>query len=435
MANCELLTLKIATHLRALLLRFFPANARIVRIYYALGGMIASTARLFPFYARLVMNTSSFAPDNLSDFPVETLNAAGVLRIDLPALRHNYQWIKESVTASTVSAVVKADAYGLGAVKVVSTLYQAGCRNFFVAHLDEAKALLPLVPDDAFFYVLNGLVPGSESACAATGRVVPVCNSPEQFAAWLAEAERLKRRLSVVLQVDTGMSRLGFSLQQLEALAHQAAWKSRLHVRLVMSHLACADEPEHGLNELQLARFQQIISFFPGAATSLSNSAGCLLKQDFHQQWVRPGLALYGVNPMSIHSDPFKPVVSLYARVVQMHSVESEATIGYGATATAPQKLRLATLSVGYADGWPRHLSNSGAAYWQSHRLPIVGRVSMDLTIVDVSALPEDALQRGDWVELIGPHQTVAQVAADADTIPYEILTQLGKRYHRQLVE
>ncbi|MBE8717173.1 alanine racemase [Cellvibrio polysaccharolyticus] len=380
------------------------------------------------------MNTSSSVPDNLSDFPVDTANAAGVLRIDLAALRHNYQWLKESVAAETVCAVVKADAYGLGAPKVVSTLYQAGCRNFFVAHLDEARVLLPLVPDDASFFVLNGLAPGSEPACAATGRVVPVCNSPEQFSTWLAEAERLKRRLSVVLQVDTGMSRLGFSLDQLETLAQEGRWKSRLNIRLVMSHLACADEPEHGLNELQLARFRSIVSLFPGAAASLSNSAGCLLDNEFHQQWVRPGIALYGVNPTSVQSDPFKPVASLHARVIQVHTVDSEATIGYGATATAEKPLRLATIAAGYADGWPRHLSNRGAAYWQSYRLPIVGRVSMDLTIVDISALPESALQRGDWVELIGPHQTVAQVAADADTIPYEILTQLGKRYYRYSV-
>lgn len=373
----------------------------------------------------------SESADFLSDLPPEARQASGVLRIDLAALRHNYRLLKEQVSARTLSAVVKADAYGLGAEKVVAALYQEGCRNFFVAHLEEAAPLLPQVPDDAAFYVLNGLHPGTEAEGSRTGRVVPVCNSLAQFEAWCAEANRLRRRFPTAIHVDTGMSRLGFSLDELEVLAAREDWRASLRVHLLISHLACADEPEHPLNPVQLQRFNQLVGRFPGASTSLANSAGCFLPESYHQQWARPGIALYGVNPLSLQTAPLAPVVSLHARVLQVRSVEAGASVGYGASYTADAPRRLATVAVGYADGWPRHLSNCGAVYWQSHRLPIVGRVSMDLTVVDISALPQDALQPGSWVELIGEHQTAAMIAADAGTIPYEILTRLGQRYYR----
>jgi alanine racemase len=356
----------------------------------------------------------------------------GYLTLDLGALRSNYLMLQKQAGEARVSAVVKADAYGLGADKVAPMLYEAGCRDFFVAHACEAFTLRPLLPADAALYVLNGLMPGAEAACADQN-IIPVLNSADQIARWLEVAASRGERLPAVLQFDTGMSRLGMSPEEREGVDCEAI-KAHLDVRFLMSHLACADEPSHSANQGQLAVMREISAHFPNAAVSFANSGGLFLSPDFRYQLVRPGIALYGGAPNDAPPNPMQPVVSLHVAVIQTRTVPAGTEIGYGGTYVATEEMRLATIAAGYADGLPRALSPRGAAWFGDVRLPIVGRVSMDSIILDISTLPKGALGLGHFVELIGPHQSLDAIAADAGTISYEILTSLGRRFHREYV-
>jgi alanine racemase len=360
----------------------------------------------------------------------DSRSAGGVLTIDLAALAQNYRRLCTRAAPAPVAAVVKADAYGLGAARVVPVLLESGCRDFFVAHLVEAVRLKPYLPADARLYVLNGLLPGGERLCADLG-AIPVLNSIDQIRAWSRLAAALGKPLAAALQVDTGMARLGLSFDELERLAADPKPLAGIPLRLIMSHLACADEPELEANPRQLAVLRAASRLFPGVPVSFANSGGVFLGADYHGDLARPGVALYGgtTNPAE---PPMQPVVRLDVRVIQTRTVPAGTAVGYGGAHVTKHETRIATLSAGYADGLPRSLGNRGAAYWNGTRLPILGRVSMDSLMVDVSALAADALPPGALVELIGPHQTLEAIAADADTISYEILTRLGQRYHRQ---
>lgn len=364
---------------------------------------------------------------------VEAIDAAmagGRLTIDLDALAANHALLARRVAPALCAAVVKADAYGLGAVRVAPVLAGAGCRDFFVAHLAEGLSLQPYLPADARLYVLNGLQPGSERRCAKSG-IIPVLNSLEQAQRWRETAEELGRPLGAVLQLDSGMSRLGLPPAEAETLAADEDFRAHVRLAYVMSHLACADHPNSGANAAQRARFEELTALFPSVPRSLANSGGAFLPADFHCDLVRPGVALYGAAPNDAGPNPMRPVVRLEARVIQVRTIPAGTGVGYGLTFNAERETRIATIAVGYADGWLRSLGNRGAAYFNGVRLPIAGRVSMDSITLDVTALPEGTLGLGDWVELIGPSQTLDQVAADAGTISYEILTSLGPRYHR----
>jgi len=354
----------------------------------------------------------------------------GYLGIDLGALRDNYLTLSERAAPARTSAVVKANAYGLGASEVARTLYDAGCRDFFVAIAREAFDLHPLLADDVNIYILNGLLPGSESLCAEHG-FIPVLNSPQQIENWATAARATGRFLPAVLQFDTGMSRLGLSPDEARALAQSPDILKYFDLRYLMSHLACADEPDNPANERQRAALHEVMALFPDIPVSLANSGGIFLGGDYRQALTRPGVALYGGAPNIERPDDIRPVVSLHVAVIQTRTVPAGAQIGYGGTITAEREMRLAVISAGYADGLPRSLSNSGSAWFDGVRLPITGRVSMDSIILDISALPEGMLTIGDYVELIGPHQSLDDLAADAGTIAYEILTALGRRYHR----
>jgi len=358
--------------------------------------------------------------------------AGAVLTVDLPALIANYQRLRERVAPASLAAVVKADAYGLGATTVVPALVASGCEHFFVAHLSEALAIRPLVPSGSLIYVLNGLIAGAEELCADNA-VVPVLNSFAQAQRWLALAKRRMCPLPAVLQVDSGMSRLGMTLQDIDQLAQDPSFRRYVMVRCVMSHLACADEPANGANEAQCQQFEALAASFPGVARSLANSGGCLLGEAFHGDLARAGIALYGGDPADGPEPPFAPVVRLDARVIQLRTVPDGTGVGYGLDWQAKGERRLATLSIGYADGWLRSLAGRGAAWFGDVRLPIAGRVSMDSMTVDVTALSPGVLAEGDLVELIGPHQRLDDVARDAGTISYEILTRLGTRFARQV--
>lgn len=364
--------------------------------------------------------------------------AGGVLTLDCGALVENYRRLCAQVAPARAAAVVKADAYGLGARDVVAELAAAGCRDFFVAHLGEALELVAMLRavdgpqglPPPRLYVLNGLMPGAEGACAAAG-IVPVINSLGQLRRWAQTAADRGGKLPAVLQFDSGMSRLGMAPEEAGTIAREGLAEG-LDILAIMSHLASADEPDSPQNDDQLCVLRRVAAAFPDALVSFANSGGAFLGADYHGALARPGLALYGGAPTAGVRNPMRPVVRLDVRVIQTRTVPAGTRIGYGGAFVAPASMRLATLAAGYADGLPRCLGNRGAVWFAGVRLPMVGRVSMDSLIVDATALPEGALAEGALVELIGPHQSLEDLAEAAGTIAYELLTQLSRRYHRR---
>lgn len=354
--------------------------------------------------------------------------ASSRLTVDLDALCANYAIISRRIAPATCGAVVKADAYGLGARPVVRALRGAGCKQFFVAHLAEALTLTPQLGPECEVFVLNGLDAGREAECAGRG-VVPVLNSLAQVESWRGLAITLQRRLPAALQIDTGMSRLGLPPDEAVAL-NETSLRDDVDLRLIMTHLACADEMQRGENRDQLHRFDSLIRLFPGVAVSIANSGGVFLAPEYHKDVARCGIALFGVPP-SAQSFPLRPVVRLDAPVIQMRSIDAGTGVGYGLDHIASRPMRIATVGIGYADGVPRSFSKRGAAWYRGHRLPVVGRISMDSLTLDATDLRDPSLCEGTLVELIGPHQPIEAVAEALDTIPYEILTGLGQRHQR----
>lgn len=362
-------------------------------------------------------------------------HAGALLTIDLGAIVENWQTLKAMAAPGTnCAAVLKADAYGLGAIPVAQALVKAGCRTFFVAHVDEGIALRRALPSDASLFVLHGAPPGAEEACAAH-HLIPVLNSLPQVRAWVALCGRWAQKLPAGLQVDSGMARAGLDAEELAVLAQTPELLAALDLRLVMSHLACADDPASPMNTSQLAAFSAIRARFPSVPASFANSSGIFLGPQWHFDLLRPGVALYGGNPTPGLPNPMKPVVRLRGKVMQIRSVPAGASVGYGAAYVADSPRRIATVSVGYADGFFRSLGNGRAvARWSDYQLPIVGRVSMDMITVDVSAIPADLVYPGALLDLIGHDRTVDDLATEAGTISYEILTSLGNRYHRTYI-
>lgn len=364
----------------------------------------------------------------MPEFNAEGAAMAGaVLTVDLGAIRENYRRLKARLGGGACAAVVKADAYGLGAAEVAPALAREGCSVFFVAQALEGIVLRRILGEAPQIHILNGIPPGAEADCVSAG-LTAVVNSTEQLAAWRDAARRLGRALPATLQVDSGMSRLGLAPSEVDAIADPRSLDG-IDLKLVMSHLACADEADSPANALQLRNFEALRAKLPAAPASLANSSGIFLGGDFHFDLARPGAALYGVNPTPGKPNPMRQVVSLAAKVIQTRVLEEGAGVGYGHSYRAAGGLSVATISLGYADGWPRHAASR--AFHQDVPLPFAGRVSMDSIVLDISALPAGALKAGDTVELIGPRQTVDDVAGQAGTIGYEILTGLGSRFHR----
>jgi len=362
--------------------------------------------------------------------PVEA-EAGGILTIDLGALAANWRRLRERAAPAHCAAVVKADAYGCGIEPVATVLAKAGCRTFFVADLFEARRVRAVTPEPAV-YVLNGLMPGAAPSYAAAN-LRPVIGSRAELDEWNAFRTSSGWRGEAALHFDTGMSRLGFALNDASAVA--SGLRNDHGIALIMSHFACSEE-EHPLNAIQIARFKDVRGHFGAIAGSLANSSGIFLGHDAHHDLVRPGVALYGVNPLPGRPNPMQPVVSLQGRIVQTRDVPPGATVGYSATWTAKRATRLAVVSVGYADGFLRAGSASDAragaeAIVAGKRCPLAGRVSMDLIAIDVTDVPAAQVNRGDLVTLIGDGLSVDDVANRAGTIGYEVLTSLGRRYRR----
>ena len=364
---------------------------------------------------------------------VTAARAGSLLTIDLDAVRANYRLLRERAGGAVVAGVMKADAYGLGMAHVAPALAREGCHVFFTAHLDEGMRLRPLVPADSRIYVLHGPMPGTAADFVEHG-LVPVLNDAGQVREWTALGRALGRRLAAALQVDTGMSRMGMSADDLASLGDPSDWLAGIDAQLLMSHLACADDPAHPMNAGQRARFEALRARFPLLPASLANSSAVFLGPDFHYDLVRPGAALYGINPQPGHPNPLRQAVALEARIVQVRTIGAGDVVGYGARYTAAGTRRIATISIGYADGWLRALSGRGYAFVDGVRVPVAGTVSMDSITLDVTGLPEARIAPGQPVELLGEHQHVDEVAAQAGTIGYEVLTRLGGRFHRRYV-
>ena len=362
--------------------------------------------------------------------------AGAHLTIDLGALQANYRLLADKAAPAECAASVKADAYGLGIEAVGPALYAAGCRRFFVALPDEGITLRRLLPD-AVIHILAGPLPEAEEIYLEH-RLVPVLNSRPDINRWAGFAAAKGKTLAALLHIDTGMTRLGLPEAEIQALAADPAPLKHLRIHFVMSHLAAADQPEHPMSAEQRNRLLTLRRLLPppldSAPLSLANSAGVFLGPDYHFDMVRPGIALYGGNPQPGHPNPMREVVRLKGRILQVADVDSEIPVGYGATYRTGKPARIATVSVGYADGYLRALGNRAECAAGSVRVPVIGRVSMDMITVDVSKAPADACKPGDFVDLIGGAIPLDEVAEHAGTISYEILTSLGRRFHRDYV-
>jgi alanine racemase len=345
--------------------------------------------------------------------------AQAILEVDLAAIVANWRGLSARHPSGPVAAVIKGDGYGLGARPVATALYAAGCRHFFVAYLCEALTVRDAI-SGAMLAVLSGLIPGDEDAYLAHD-LTPVLGSLGEIARWPGR--------EAILHVDTGMSRLGLDARELAVLAWDRGRLSRLTIRYVMSHLVSSELPDDPLNQLQRQRFAAARAMLPPAPGSLANSSGIFLGSEFGSDLARAGAALYGINPTPGRRNPMHSVVRLSIRVLAVRDVGAGAAVGYNATWIAARPSRIATAALGYADGFHRSLSDRGTACFDGTPVPLVGRVSMDLTTFDVTDHP--AVQPGSWLEVLGPHLSPDDVAAASGTNGYEVLTSLGRRFHR----
>ncbi|MCP5145424.1 MAG: alanine racemase [Gammaproteobacteria bacterium] len=354
------------------------------------------------------------------------------ITINLDALVSNYRALCSMAASGTCAAVVKADAYGLGVVPVARALAAAACREFFVADVNEGVALRAVLPSADFrIHVFEGVDDASAEATMAAN-LWPVLNSDRQIDCWQRTARRVGRELPCTLHVDTGMNRLGMPAHDALTRAGRADGLHGLALQLLITHLACADDPANPMNAAQLRAFGDVTAAFGNIRTSIANSGGLMMAPEYHGDLPRPGIAMYGGNPQPGQDSPFRTVVTMTARVLQTRQVAAGATVGYGASYCAPGTRTLATLAAGYADGYPRALSNRGWVAISGHRAPVVGRVSMDTTVVDITDLPLAVSAGLDVAELIGTTISLDSVARWADSINYAVLTGLGRRPDRR---
>ncbi|MBW8283816.1 MAG: alanine racemase [Rhizobium sp.] len=380
---------------------------------------------------------------DLTDASDEFLAAPLRLTIDLSAIADNWRDMARRSGKARTAAVVKADAYGLGIEDVGQTLYHAGARDFFVAVPAEGATLRAYAPE-ARIFVLSGIWPGME-ATFFEHDLVPVIASQEQLVFWMSVVAEHGDH-PCALQVDTGFNRLGLPLEDALALADDVSRPASFSPVLVLSHLACGDDPSSPMNLRQLESFRRVSAAFEGIDSSLSASAGIFLGSDYRFDLTRPGIALYGGEAVNGMENPMRPAVTAEARILQIREARAGETVSYGGTATLSRDSRLAIVSAGYADGYLRALSGSGVplretgihgafGFIAGHKVPVVGRITMDLTIFDVTDVPAGAISAGDYIELFGANMPLDYVARAAGTIGYELLTGLGLRYERRYID
>ncbi|XDZ64592.1 alanine racemase [Alphaproteobacteria bacterium LSUCC0684] len=352
-----------------------------------------------------------------------------IARIDLDRLVANWRNLNTLSGQAEASAVIKADAYGHGVEMVGRALYQAGCRVFFTASINEAVLLRSHLGKAVIGY-FDGLHAEDTEAVRAYD-IWPAISSPGQMDLLADMARRHGNPIPAMLQIDTGMNRLGAGPDRLDELAsseklNAGDWK------LIFSHLASADDPQSAQSETQRAAFDRVRRLFPSIPASLAATGGIALGPAFHYQMTRPGIGIYGLPPLPSLAPHLNPALSLHARVLEIRQAKAGEHVGYNATATLGRDTRLATVAGGYADGVRRQLSNKGTVHKDGFAAPVIGRVSMDTTIVDITDWPENHLAPGDWLDLIHDGYTADDMARDSDTIGYDILTTLGLRAKRQ---
>lgn len=368
--------------------------------------------------------------------PVSADQAGAILTIDLAAITENWRLLNRKLKSGCdCGAVVKADAYGLGSANVAAALAGAGCKTFYVAHLSEGIELRQVLGRGPRIIVMHGANPGLEGEIFKYS-LIPVLSTPDQILAWRTFATDADVLQETLIQVDTGMNRLGLSETEFTAHLNDPDCFQGLTPLALMSHLACAGTPEHPLNAIQLERFTSALSAFrtkfPDAKGTLSNSSGIFLGDAWHFDFARPGAALYGINPQPESKNPMLPAVRLQAKILQIRRVDSTQTVGYGATFQAADGMKLATVSMGYADGFLRSLSNAGHAQLDGFPIRVAGIVSMDLLTFDISNVPDSSARPGAMIDILAQQPIADDLANDAGTIGYEILTSLGNRYARR---
>ena len=354
-----------------------------------------------------------------------------ILTIDLGAIKSNYRLLAGRAGDAECAAVVKADGYGLGLKQVSRALFQAGCKTFFVAHLDEAIELRGHL-GQAVIYYLNGLLPGDAQACD-THDIRPVLNDLSQIESWSRHCAASSNAPMAAVQLDTGMSRLGLMPSEAILLAREPARLEAIKLALILSHLACANTPAHELNQRQRSDFAAWTASLPRVARSLAASSGIFLGREWHFDMVRPGAALYGIAPNSDTPNPMAQVILLQGKILSIRDVDTPQSVGYGASYRFKKSTKLATVAAGYADGYPRGLGHEIGAHIGNIAVPVIGRISMDLITLDVTDAAH--VKPGDMVDLIGPHHDLDAQGSQSGTIGYEILTRLGRRYARRYIE
>lgn len=363
---------------------------------------------------------------------------SGRLTIDLRALVNNWRWLCEKAPKASVGVSLKADAYGLGLTQIGKTLAKAGCRQFFIANAHEGTILRRVV-ENAEIFVLSGLTERNAPHYVEAS-LTPVLNSLDDIEVWAEWCRKSGHRRPCALHIDTGMNRLGLTPEEALNFVDDAELRHSVTENLIMSHLACADEGDHLKNAEQLATFNEVAARFEGGRKSLANSAGIILGEEFHYDICRAGVAIYG-GEFSDIARPLEPVATLEGRILQIREAGPGETVGYGGTAMLEKPTRIAITGLGYGDGVHRSASGSGVAMrsvtsgakgWiGGHRVPMVGRISMDLTAFDVSHVPESVLAEHSWIEFFGPNAPLTDFAKSAGTIDYEVLTGMGSRVHR----
>lgn len=354
------------------------------------------------------------------------------LVVDLQATVENYARLSKIAGRAECAAVLKADGYGLGAVPIALRLYEKGCRTFFVAYMDEGVQLRQAFIQnsiDADIFVLNGLLPGLETTFADYN-LIPTLTDIDQVSRWQGHCKLMGRKLGAALHIDTGMARTGVPGKDLQTMLDLKLLEG-IDLKLILSQMVYSHMENPIYSAFQRQRFDSALRQLPKAPASLAKSGAIYLGDDYHYQMVRPGIGLHGINPTTDQENPLVPVVSLWAKVYQVQDVVCGQTIGYSQAFKVDEPMKIATLTMGYADGYPWALASNGHVCFGPHKAPIVGRISMDLMTIDVTHIPEMFVHNGAWAQVIGQDITIDKVAEAAGTVPYEVLLGLGKRFQR----
>jgi alanine racemase len=359
-------------------------------------------------------------------------SAYSALIVNLHATVENYTKLSSIAGKAECAAVLKADSYGLGAVPIALRLQENGCRTFFVAYIDEGIQLRQAFIQhniEVDIFVLNGLLPGLESTFTDYN-LIPTLTDLDQVNRWQEYAKTVGRKLPASLHIDTGMARTGLPGKEIQSLL-ESQLLSGIDIKLILSQMVYSHGEDPVYSAFQRQRFESALRQLPKAPASLAKSGAIFLGADYHYQMVRPGIGLHGINPTTDQENPLLPVVSLWAKVYQVQDVVCGQTIGYSQTFQIKSPMKIATITLGYADGYPWALANKGYVYFGDYQAPIVGRISMDLMTVDVTHVPEALVHNGAWAQIIGQEITIDKIAQAAGTVPYEVLLGLGKRFQR----